>query len=489
MKKQNLFGAILLLVACFWPIAFGQDTLQPVEPSPKPSPQAELVVRGAVVNPEIVGDEFAQVRLEVLVLQGRRVNWEVLKNSKTFEPFTLEGSSVSERGIPLDSRFKDYNAFEILIFLSLPEKPAGKYESAALPLEIGFTDFQYKDQAVEGKEKKKTVYLKGFTISKVELRAELDADKKSLEIGDQFNITLKIVHDPETHILNLRQPENTDDSENGALFLDKVKMPGSEMLGVEIKETSESASRKITRVVYHLTSFELPPQEFKVGSLSVLYQAKDAESAQSYKTGELNIKLNSVLTKSSQWEETRPPVFPDIFERFWLITVPYYGSVASAVLLAVMLCFWLANLILAARKKTKEEILPVQLLLERKSLMPFFLKHWAYLRFNCKKLTAGNKELLENFIYHYRLCAGSAEGLSMDKALTLTVGQFKKCTVGSALLLGKLENCLFENVQPDFSENELKDALNDLARTKPKESLRRLFSKLYVFTKNAIKYS
>ncbi|MBI2676890.1 MAG: hypothetical protein HYX21_03040 [Candidatus Yanofskybacteria bacterium] len=510
MKKQNVFGAILLLTACFWPAVFGQETPQQVEPSPKPSSQVELVVRGAVVNPEIVGDEFVQVRLEILVLQGRKVNWEVTKKPKTFEPFTLESSSVVERGIPLDSRFKDYNAFEVLIFLSLPDKPPGRYKSIAMPLEIGFTDFQYKDQAVEGKEKKKTVYLKGFTVSKVSLRAELDADRKSLEIGDQFNIILKIVHDPETRVLNLRQPaspelqpsldshlrrggqgepKDIDASESSVLFLDKVKMPGNETLGVEMKETSESVSRKVTQIVYHLTSFELPPQEFKIGPLSVLYQAKDAENAQSYKTGELSIKLNSVLTKNSQWEGTKSPVFTDAFERFWLITVPYYGSATSAILLVVVLCFWLANFILAARKKTREEILPVQLLLERKSPMPFFIRHWAYLRFNYRKLAAGNRELLENFICHYRLCAGSAEGLSTDRALTLTAGQFKKCTAGSALLLGKLENSLFENVQPDFSENELRDVLSDLARTKLREGLQRFFNRLYVFTKNAVRHS
>ena len=118
MKEQKLFGAILLLAVCFWPIVFGQETPQLAEP---PS-QKELVIRGAVINQEIVGDEFVQIRLEVLVLQGRRVNWEVLKNSKTFEPFTLENSSVTEKSIPLDPRFKDYNMFEILIFLSLPDK-------------------------------------------------------------------------------------------------------------------------------------------------------------------------------------------------------------------------------------------------------------------------------------------------------------------------------------------------------------------------------
>ncbi len=504
MKKQKLFvfGAILLLAlaVCFWPTAFSQETPQPAEQPPKPPSQKELITRGAVVNPEIIGDEFVQIRLEIMVLQGRKVDWKVLKNPKIFEPFILENSSVINRGIPLDPRFKDYNALEVLIFLSLSGKPHGKYESAALPLEISFTDFQYKEQAVEGREKKKTVFLKGFAVSKVPLRAELDTDKKSLEIGDQFTLTLKIVHDPETRILNLRQPaspelrrdepENAGDfAEGSVLFLDKIKISGGETLGVEIKETNENVSRKITRVVYRLTSFELPPQELQVGPLSVLYQAKGAESAQSYKTEKFSIKLNSVLTKNSQWEEIRPPVFSDVFERFWLITVPHYGSIASVVLLAVILCFWLANFILAARKKTKEEILPVQLLLERKSPVPLFLKHWVYLRFYYKKLSAGNRELLENFIYHYRLCAGSAEGFSMDKALTLTVGRFRKLTACSASLLGNLEGSLFENTQPDFSKNELRYVLNDMAKTKLKEGLRRFFGRLCAFIKNAVKQS
>lgn len=489
MKKKKVFGGVLLLaIMCFRPAVFGQDPSQPAEPSPKP-PQRELVVRGAVMNSEIVGDEFVQIRLEVMILQGRRVNWEVLKNLKNFEPFTLENSSVVEKGIPLDPRFKDYNAFEVLIFLSLLDKPYGKYESAALPLEITFTDFQYKDQAVEGKEKKKTVYLKGFTVSKVPLRAELDADKKSLEIGDQFTVTLKIVHDSETRILNLRQPENGSDLENNALFLDKIKMPGSETLGVEMRETNESASRKISRVVYRLTSFEFPPQEFKIGPLTVWYQTKDAEHTQSFKTEELNVKLNSVLTKKSRWEGTRPPVFPDASERLWLTTVPYYGALVFAILLVILLCFWFANFILVSRKKTVEEILPVQLLLERKSPVPFFLKHWLYLRSNYKKLQAGNRELLENFIYHYRLCAGSAEGLTTDKSLTLTVEQFKKCTARSAIILGMLENFLFENVQPDLPSSELGDVVNDLIKTKIKEGLWRFFGRMYAFARNAVRQS
>lgn len=497
------FLGLCFLPLTFWLMAFGQDQPPTTDPpvqlpapiipqsSPQPLPPKELVVRGAVMNPEVVGDEFSQIRLEVMILQGRRINWEVLKNPKNFEPFTLGNFSVTERGISLDPRFKNYNAFEVSFSLSLPDKPYGQYESAALSLEVIFTDFQYQDQAVQGKEKKKTVFLKGFKIAKVPLRAELDADKKSLEIGDQFIVTLKLVHDSETHLLNLRRPENVTDSENSTLFLDQVKLAGSETLGIKILETNQNTYRQETQVSYHLTSFEFPPQELTIGPFEILYQIKSVGKVQSYKTGELHLKLNSVLTQYSQWEKIRLPVFPDQWERWWLITVPRYGSLAVAVLLSVLLGGWLISYILAVRyQKTPEKVLPIQLLLQKTSSGPFFLRHWSYLWWHRRYLVKrGGQEMLENFIYHFRLCAGSVEGLSRDRALTLTAGQFKECSARSASVLDRLENCLFENSLVGFSEAELGLAINDLARIKLQRGWRRFFGRLSFWAKRTVRHS
>lgn len=437
----------------------------------------EILVRGAVLDPEIVGDEHARIRLDILLLQGGRVNWDLLKNPKTFLPFQLGGMTVQEMGVPLDPDFKDYNLFEVLILLSLPDKPNGKYESEPLPIDYTFIDYKSKDNSIRGVEVNKKVYIQGFSLSKVSLRAFLEAERKSMEIGDQYLVSLSIVSNLGVKILNLRYQEGQNSSLEKDKFLDNVQFNGHEMLEYKIEEKQKNSVRAVTRVNYRLISFELPPQEFKLGPLAVLYRDSGAEDVKQYVTSEVVVKLNSVLTAQSRFEGVRQPSPVESRAYFWQVTAPYYGAAALAVIWAIAAIFWIAGRLLSSKKRgLGEEPLPIQkMLLESRS--PFFWRHWLYLWLNRGSVASSNKEAAEEFIYRFRICLGSAAGLSFQKAAALTAGNAEEIDRDLGLFLSRLEADLFERTST-VSGKEFEKLFWKPAHIKIRSDFRRLSERL-----------
>lgn len=437
----------------------------------------EILVRGAVLDPEIVGDEYARIRLDILLLQGGRVNWDLLKSPKTFLPFRLGGTTIQEMGVPLNPDFKDYNLFEVLILLSLPDKPNGKYESEPLPIDYTFIDYKPKDNSIRGVEVNKKVYIQGFSLSKVSLRAFLAAEKKSMEIGDQYLVSLSIVHNPDVRILNLRYQEEQGSSLGKGKFLDNVQFSGHEALEYKIEEKQESSVRAVTRISYRLISFELPPQEFKLGPLAILYRDSGAEDVKQYAVNEVDVKLNSVLTAESRFEGVRQPSAIEPRAYFWQVTVPYYGAAALAVIWLVAAIFWIAGRLLSSKRKgLDEELLPIRkMLLESKA--PFFWRHWSYLWFHRGSAASSDRKTAEEFIYRFRICLGSAAGLSFQKAAALTAGNAEEIDKDLGLFLSRLEAGLFEGTSA-VSGKEFEKLFGKLISVKVKFCLKRSAERL-----------
>lgn len=451
-----------------------QDQTPPVAVPEKTPALPDLMVRGEVLNPEVVGDEYAQIRLDILLRQGSKINWELLNNPKVFLPFSLGEISVQEKGVPLDDKLKDYNLFEVQIFLALPIQPPGVYQSNPWPLEYVKTDFTYAGQEVKERRTHQRVGVEGFTLRKVLLRATLDAEQKSLEIGDQYEAVLTVIHDPKVRVLNWRYQANT--GKEPEEFLDRSKFAGQEVLGVTWLEQKQNAFRSLIRMAFRLTSFELPPKELSLGPLAVLYQLTGDNQVKNYTTNAVAVKLNSVLRKDSALEGVRSPTLPTGQERWWLTRIPYWTTAVSVSMASLLLLLTLTGWFYRLRHKPQTvELLPIQRMLLRRSRVPFFIWHWLILGL---LWPYGSKSSLEKIIYRFRLCWGSAVNLPGHRALTITVSGLSSTDQQVAEVLSWMETILFEDhlVLVNLEEyRQFKKVYRKLAYLKVKFGLSRLF--------------
>lgn len=445
MKTKYLCCLCLVLFLTISVVA--QNETPEEKPKPKAAsvmPSRDLIVQTVESSSEVVGDEFVIREFAILLLQNSKVNWDAFKNPENFLPCRVGQIAIQERGIPLDQRFKDYNLFVVTIPLSLPEQPHGKYQTPPIPIEYSVMGFVEGEQTVKGQFKKKKVLLKPIVVSKIPLRAFLEADRKSLEIGDHYNLTLSIIFDPASQVLNLRhQDVNSDQKKEN--FLDNSFFSGQEVLNLDIVEFQPSSYRSMAVVRYRLTTFELPPKLLKVGPLNIVYRLKDKDVAQVYTTAEVYVQLNSVLTKYSVLEGTRAVHFTDSKHRFWLITAPYYAALSLFLALGMIVTFKVVGFLYSLRYKHKvQEMLPIQRIMTANSHVPNFLWHWLCLGY-LQIFKADISENIASWSRHIKLCVGSVYGYSTGRALALTGPELQLIDYPFGTALLNIEDRLVNN--------------------------------------------